>query len=264
MAVVVHQKPAGGGRMTFSAKIRVNNLRTAVSMLSIANDTVMVRVDDQGVLCRIQNVENTVAIQTCMPRHTNSWHNADVPCKFGVSLESLAKVLRHVPVYEDVVLTYDPEASPEISIVYGMHVWRLPVVAPEDVLSCPAFPDIYPNLPTTVMLEVQGGDFRRIVESMTDVGTLARFTSNMTHTTIDSESVGSQPKEFYHTMLPLIDGVSADAVTHCAVEHLAAVANNIMPLDTVTMRYARDYPVTLHYVRGGVTVDILIAPRMEV
>jgi len=232
------------------ASIRAGKLKHMVSVLQAVDRRAIFHISENGIECRLQNRENSMAARVIIPRAAFISYAVGEPYTRGVDLIQIDTALQNTNDADAIDLI---EWDDRIVFEHGTDMWDIATLPVESLPKCPDFPD----LPTTIMFEMSGQRLKNIVANASGIGDLFLIAVN------DMDAVISAEDEVlrYQTTVRVTEGVPIEVVSMYDMELVQMIAHNMIESDHVILRHAVMYPLTARYVRGQIEVDIMIAPR---
>jgi len=232
------------------ASIRAGKLKHAVSVLQGVDRRAIFHISENGIECRLQNRENSMAARVIIPPAAFISYAGGEPYTRGMDLIQLDTALQNT---NDADVVDIVEWDDTLTIQHGVDMWDIATLPVESLPKCPDFPD----LPTTVMFELSGQRLKNIVANASGIGDLFLIAVNDMDAVISAEDDALR----YQTTVRVTEGVPVEVVSMYDIELVQMIAHNMIDSDHVILRHAVMYPLTARYVREQIEVDIMIAPR---
>lgn len=240
----------------FEAQIEAGKLKHVVNVLRRVNDEAIFEINDQGMTCKHGDGANTVMVQVTLPWTVPSIDANDL--RIGINLDRLAgKVLKRATAKDTISISGDENMW---HVTRGIHQKSMGLLDPERLRKVPE----PPVLLHTAAIRVTGKEFKEIIAEASDISEHITIHASESGLLINAISTDMKPDTYKCTLSPeRFEILTSDALGRYTLDYLQDITTDMRATDDVLFRFSKDMPCEIEYVRDGVAVRFMLAPRIE-
>ncbi|RLD18005.1 MAG: hypothetical protein DRI69_11125 [Bacteroidetes bacterium] len=234
--------------------VEASELKHAVSVLRKVDDEVVIQIDAYGLLSRCVDAGHALLVQVRISSRTEDTEHK----RIGIDLDKVESILRRV---EDTRYMQAQVGNAEVRFIHGIHAHSIQTRKLALLRKVPNWQNIEPE----VTLKLSGKEFKGIIGNAKDMGDELAIRSYR-GTTIQVLDLANR-QETYHCDIPdrwvtSSDQEGDEVWSRYSTAYLQDIAEPMIEEDIVTWSFGTARPCEISYVRKGVQVAYILAPRI--